>query len=164
MNHLLAHGALASGHADWSQLNHGIALSADGKRLFASSATNVYAYTYDAVTGTAGPAKDVINGMQQTGHQTRTLLIPQRNPDLLLVSRGSNANIDNETTNIGSGRSQIRVFSISQLLASSSSVPYSSNGQVLGWGLRNSVAVGEDPTTGNIVCIYPKYDDDLWTS
>lgn len=134
------------------QLNHGVAVSGDGKTLFASSSTNVYAYTYDAATGTVGQAKDVINGMQQGGyHQTRTLVVPKNNPNLLIVSRGSNDNIDAETANVGSGRSQIRIFNIDELTSSSSPVPYSSSGTVLGWGLRNSVGVGEDPSTGNIV-------------
>ncbi|TQS31811.1 hypothetical protein Golomagni_07898, partial [Golovinomyces magnicellulatus] len=130
-------------------LNHGIALSHDGKTLFASSKSNVYAYTYDAETGTVGPAKDLINGMDQTDHVTRTLLIPQHNPDLLLVSRGSNDNVDKETAEIESGRSQLRIFKIADLLASTEPVDYTA-GEVLGWGLRNSVGVAEDPTNGHI--------------
>ncbi|KAG5970014.1 hypothetical protein E4U55_001876 [Claviceps digitariae] len=87
--------------------------------------------------------------MNQTGHSARTLLVPKHNPHLLLISRGSNANIDNATVEIGSARSQIRIFRIDELLERGSPLQYS-DGQVLGWGLRNSVAVGEDPTTGYI--------------
>ncbi|KAG6008382.1 hypothetical protein E4U21_004587 [Claviceps maximensis] len=132
-----------------SSLNHGIHLSSDGKTLFASSLSDVYAYDYDAKKGTVGMAKHVITGMVQKGHSARTLLVPKHNPNLLLVTRGSNQNIDNETIDIGSARSQIRIFKIDELLKSTSPVQYS-DGDVLGWGLRNSVAVGEDPTTGYV--------------
>lgn len=131
-------------------MNHGIDLSSDGKTIFASSSTDVYAYAYDAEKGTVGSAKRIITGMAQGGHNTRTLLVPKHNSNLLLVSRGSDGNIDTDTVNIGSARSQIRIFRIDELLRSSSAVQYS-DGKVLGWGLRNSVGVGEDPTTGFIV-------------
>ncbi|KAG5918982.1 hypothetical protein E4U53_004038, partial [Claviceps sorghi] len=139
-------------------LNHGIQLSADGKILFASSLSDVYAYDYDAADGTAGSAKHVITGMAQKGHSARTLLIPKHNSHLLLVSRGSNANIDSATAEVGSARSQIRIFNIDELLKSSSAVQYS-DGQVLGWGLRNSVGVAEDPTTGYVWSVDNSIDE-----
>ncbi|KAG6111242.1 hypothetical protein E4U31_004752 [Claviceps sp. LM219 group G6] len=141
-----------------SSLNHGIQLSADGKTLFASSVNDVYAYDYDAYKGTVGAAKRIITGMKQTDHVSRTLLIPQHNPNLLLVSRGSNANIDTGTAEVGSARSQIRIFDIEKLLKSSSAVQYS-DGRVLGWGLRNSVGVAEDPTTGYIWSVENSIDE-----
>lgn len=143
--------------ANMVKLNHGIELSSDGKTLFASSSTDVYAYDYDAAKGTAGKAKNIITGMVQGGHSTRTLLIPRHNSNLLLVSRGSDGNIDKDTVEIGSGKSQIRVFKIDSLLKGSAPVKYS-DGEVLGWGLRNSVGVAEDPATGYIVsdcCLWP---------
>lgn len=88
--------------------------------------------------------------MTPDGHVTRTLFIPRNNPDLLLVSRGSNDNIDAETINITSARSQIRIFKVDEIVHGDAAVQYSSGG-VLGYGLRNSVGIGEDPTTGNIV-------------
>ncbi|PHH86458.1 hypothetical protein CDD83_10219 [Cordyceps sp. RAO-2017] len=141
------------------RLNHGLALSADGRTLFASSASDVYAYAYDAVSGTAGPARHVIGGMQQGGHATRTLLAPALHPDLLLVSRGSDGNVDPGTADVGSARSQIRVFRIAELLARRGKpVPYAA-GAVLGWGLRNSVGVAQEPTTGNIWSVENSLDD-----
>ncbi|ODA76348.1 hypothetical protein RJ55_08194 [Drechmeria coniospora] len=140
------------------KLNHGIALSADGTVLFASSSTDVYAYPYDAITGEVGSGSKVVTGMDQGGHATRTLLIPRHNPDLLLVSRGSDGNIDVETTDIGSARSQIRTFRISELLEGYGPIPYS-NGAVLGWGLRNSVGVADDPSTGNIWSVENSIDN-----
>ena len=46
-----------------SSLNHGIALSANGKKLFASSKTTVYSWDYDGTTGTVSNKKTVITGM-----------------------------------------------------------------------------------------------------
>ncbi|OAA47714.1 NHL repeat-containing protein [Metarhizium rileyi] len=134
---------------DEKTLNHGIEFSSDGKTLFASSSTDVYAYDYDAEKGTVGKARNIITGMDQGGHASRTLLIPKHNSNLLLVSRGSDENIDKDTVDIDSAKSQIRIFKIDHLLKSYSPVQYS-DGQVLGWGLRNSVGVAEDPITGNI--------------
>ncbi|POR34603.1 L-sorbosone dehydrogenase [Tolypocladium paradoxum] len=142
-----------------SSLNHGIALSADGKTIFASSSTDVYAYDYDAAEGMAGAGRKIISGMDQGGHATRTLLVPQHNPNLLVVSRGSDGNIDSGTTDIKSARSQIRTFEIDALLeGGAKAVPYAS-GAVLGWGLRNSVGVAEDPTTGYIWSVENSIDN-----
>ena len=131
-----------------SQLNHGIALSPDGKTLFASSLTNVYSWPYDAVAGTVGTKKTLIQNMKNGGHSTRTLWVARSNPDMLLVSRGSDGNIDASTAQITSGRSQIRAFSIAAL--STSPVDYTA-GEVIGWGLRNSVGMSEDVSTGGFV-------------
>ncbi|KAI2627657.1 soluble quino protein glucose dehydrogenase [Hypoxylon sp. NC1633] len=133
-----------------ASLNHGIAFSQDGTTLFVSSMAEVHAYPYDAAAGTVGAKKLVIGGMRSGGHATRTLLAPVTAPDVLLVSRGSNNNIDNETIATEAGRSIIKSFSISALLASETATDYATGGEVLGWGLRNSVGVGEDPSTGGI--------------
>ncbi|KAF3917585.1 hypothetical protein AA313_de0203947 [Arthrobotrys entomopaga] len=76
------------------------------------------------------------------GHNTRSLLVPKSNPDLLLVQWGSNANFDYSTTNINTGRSQIRGYSIKQI--STTPMAYTAGGTIFGWGLRNSVGIGED--------------------
>lgn len=139
-------GADDAGH----QLNHGIALSKDGKTLFASSSSDVYAWRYDAARSRVGRKRQLITGMKQGGHATRTLLVPELHPHLLLVSRGSDGNIDKGTLQVESARSQIRVFELDALFHARHPVQYSS-GAVLGWGLRNSVGVDQDPSTGNIV-------------
>ncbi|KAI1775919.1 soluble quino protein glucose dehydrogenase [Hypoxylon cercidicola] len=133
-----------------ASLNHGIALTQDSTTLFVSNMETVFAYPYDVEAGTVGTAKTVINGMRRGGHTTRTLLVPASAPDVLLVSHGSESNIDNATTDIATGRSVIKSFSITELLASTAATNYASGGETLGWGLRNSVGVGEDPTTGGI--------------
>ncbi|KAL7622662.1 hypothetical protein AAE478_008176 [Parahypoxylon ruwenzoriense] len=133
-----------------SSLNHGIAFSEDGKTLFVSNMANVYAYPYDAEAGTVGTKRSLIEGMRSGGHTTRTLLVPANAPDILLVSRGSDGNIDNATINTAAAKSIIKAFNISELLASETATNYATGGEILGWGLRNSVGVGEDPSTGGI--------------
>lgn len=65
------------------------------------------------------------------------------------MSRGSDGNVYAGAADVRSGRSQIRVFDLDALLAGGAPAAYTS-GAVLGWGLRNSVGVAEDPATGNI--------------
>jgi len=131
-------------------LNHGIAFSEDGKTLFTSNSTDVVSYSYDPATGATSNRKHLLTGMLQEGyHQTRTLVVPKAAPNLLLVSRGSNANRDMETREKPSGRSQIRYWDIDDFTGEP--LDYSSTGTILGWGLRNSVGVSEDPSTGGIV-------------
>jgi hypothetical protein len=86
--------------------------------------------------------------MLSGGHSTRTILTSKKNPDVLVVSVGSNGNIDTSTSQITYGRSQLRTFSIAKI--TQASVAYTA-GEVLGWGLRNSVGVTENPVTGGIV-------------
>ncbi|KAF2254542.1 glucose sorbosone dehydrogenase [Trematosphaeria pertusa] len=137
-------------------LNHGIDLSADGKTLFVSSITTVFSYPYDAAAGTVGTRKTLITGMSNGGHSTRTILTSKKNPDMLIVSVGSNANIDAATSQQSSGRSQLRIFSIEKV--SQASVAYTA-GEILGWGLRNSVGVTENPVTGGIWSVENSVDD-----
>lgn len=87
--------------------------------------------------------------MQNGGHSTRTLLASKAYPDILLVSRGSNANIDAPTTSASSGRSIIKYYKISQIMQTAADM--TRDGTVLGYGLRNSVGMGEHPYTGGIV-------------
>jgi hypothetical protein len=154
---------------DTKQLNHGIELSADGKTLYVSSLNNVDQYTYDAAAGTATNKKNLINTMRNGGgHLTRTLLIPKRFPDLLLVQRGSDGNVDTGAKQISSGRSMIRIFNLTQV--STTPVPYATGGTLFAWGLRNAVGVGENPVTGEIVCpplitiiLFPRLTSFQWS-
>lgn len=114
-----------------------------------SNLGSVFAYAYDAETGTATDRKVIIDNMTNGGHRTRTLLISKLNPDLLLVSRGSDGNIDPLAEDITSGHSTIKYFSISEILQTPAD--HARDGTLLGWGLRNNVGVGEHPITGGIV-------------
>lgn len=138
---------------DFAQLNHGLEITQDGKTIFVSSIASVFAYSYDAAAGTVGAKKAVITGMSIPGpyHLTRTLRIPKSHPDILLVQRGSDGNIDSSTVQASSGKSQVRIFNISSILATP--VAYASSGEVLGMGLRNSVGWAQHPITNHIVSI-----------
>ncbi|KAF1843864.1 soluble quino protein glucose dehydrogenase [Cucurbitaria berberidis CBS 394.84] len=127
-------------------INHGIALSPDGKKLFVSSQLYVWGWDYDGATGTVSNKKTLVQGMQQGGfHLTRTLVVPKQRPDLLLVQRGSQENFDTAAAQLETARSQIRVFKIADI--ETATVEYNT-GEVLAWGIRNTVAFGEDPQGG----------------
>ncbi|KAF2030144.1 soluble quino protein glucose dehydrogenase [Setomelanomma holmii] len=142
-----------------TQLNHGIALSQDGRTLYASSHSNVYAWTYDAQQGrVSGESRDIVEGMgDDEGHTTRTLLLSAKEPSLLLVSRGSVGNIDPQTVDVTTGVSTIKAFNISNI--TDSAYQHARDGLLLGWGLRNSVGVAEDPVTGAIYSVENSVDN-----
>lgn len=138
--------------------NHGIDLSADGKTLFVSNLQQVAMYPYDAVAGTVGAAKILVTGLGNSGpHPTRTILVSKTNPDMLIVSRGSNANVDTQSVATSAGRCMIKQFSIAA--TSQTSAVYTSGGEVLGWGLRNIVGMGENPADGGIWSVENSMDD-----
>lgn len=85
-------------------------------------------------------------------HVSRTLLLSQKVNNTLLVSRGSSENVDLVAQQLSSGHSQIRAFDIGNL-PSGRPYDYSSEGTLLGWGLRNSVGVAEHPITGGIFSV-----------
>ena len=94
--------------------------------------------------------------MSNTDHTTRTLLMSRKQPGMLVVSRGSSGNVDGLARDITSGHSQIRVFDTNHL----PSTPYDfpSQGTMIGWGLRNSVGVAEEPVTGGIYSVENSVD------
>lgn len=142
-------GCLASDKTVISQrnLNHGIVLSQDGKTLYASSATQVYAWDYDVATGNVGnSSRIVISGMDSKGHVTRTLAIPPKHPNLLIVSHGSNDNLDYDAGNIKVSRSCIKAFDLTK--APLNGYDYPTAGYHLGYGLRNGVGLVFDANGG----------------
>ncbi|KAG9234928.1 hypothetical protein BJ875DRAFT_289184 [Amylocarpus encephaloides] len=139
-------------------LNHGIELSSDGKTLYVSSLSNVDAYAYDASAGTATGKKTIINSMRNGGlHLTRTLLVSKKFPELIMVGRGSDGNIDTGAKSISTGRSMIRVFNLTEVTRNP--VAYTTGGFLLGWGLRNPVGIGENLANGDIWSIDQGEDD-----
>lgn len=141
-----------------AQLNHGIALSNDGKTLYASSDVDVFAWAYDAASGTvSGEARTVVRNMGGTGHSTRTLLMSAQAPGMLLVAKGSGENVDERALDVSSGVSQIRAFNMTNLTGAAA-YTYASQGVRLGWGLRNSVGVAEEPATGGLFSVENSVD------
>ncbi|KAK3372679.1 soluble quino protein glucose/sorbosone dehydrogenase [Podospora didyma] len=141
-----------------STSNHGVAVSADGKTIFVSNLQKVTAYPYDPVAGTVGAGKAIITNMQNNGpHPTRALMTSKFSPDTLLVAIGSAANVDTPTTAQSAGRSMIKMFSIKQI--SATPVTYNAGGEVLGWGLRNIVGMGEHPINGGVWSVENSMDD-----
>jgi glucose/arabinose dehydrogenase len=142
---VLPNGCLGSSKTVIAQrnLNHGIAISQDGKTLYASSATSVFAWRYDAATmSVSGDAVTVLVGMDSKGHVTRTLTIPPKHPNLLLVSHGSNDNFDYGAADIKTARSCIKVFDTASIPATG--YDYATGGYQMGYGLRNEVGLTFD--------------------
>jgi glucose/arabinose dehydrogenase len=133
----------------WAQLNHGIALSDDGAFLYASSVDSAWSWKYDSAAQSASDQRALIGAMSGSDHVTRTLLLSQKVNDTLIISRGSNSNIDPVAADITSGHSQIRAFNVGNLTGDQN-YTYATDGLRLGWGLRNSIGVAEHPITGGI--------------
>jgi glucose/arabinose dehydrogenase len=124
-------------------LNHAIYFSADGKTLYSSSATTVFAWDYDVATmSVSGTSRTLVTGMDSRGHVTRTLIIPPKYPNLLIVSHGSNDNFDYDSGDIKTGRSCVKAFDISK--APAEGYNYVTSGYNLGYGLRNEVGLAFD--------------------
>lgn len=142
-----------------AQINHGIALTPDGKKLFVSSLTTVWSWDYDGTTGTVSNKKEIIRNMRNGGfHPTRTLLVPKNNPEVLLVQRGSQDNVDTAAAQESTSRSMIKIFNIADIQASAKDY---STGTTLAWGLRNTVGVGEHPNGGIVRLIFTVSSDFL---
>ncbi|KAF2431154.1 soluble quino protein glucose dehydrogenase [Tothia fuscella] len=141
--------------ASQAGMNHGIDLSADGKTLFASTISVVYAFPYDAATAKAGTPKTVVSGMTSADHTSRTIWASKKVPNMILVSRGSSSNTDAGAASVSAGRSQIRAFDITK----GGAQDYTTGGKLIAYGVRNSVGVTEHPVTGGIWSVENSVDD-----
>ncbi|RXW15117.1 hypothetical protein EST38_g10738 [Candolleomyces aberdarensis] len=137
-------------------LNHG--LDVNGNRLVASSSDIAWSWDYDPNALTASNRRVLVTGMDNPGHNTRTLHISRQNPNYLIVSVGSNGNIDEASIRTDSGTAQIRVFDMSGLPADGVSYTDETYGKVMGYGLRNDVGITED-RAGNIHSIENSMDN-----
>ncbi|KAF1833300.1 hypothetical protein BDW02DRAFT_648488 [Decorospora gaudefroyi] len=123
-----------------NNLNHGIAMSVDGKTLYASASTVAYSWPYNAAAGTVGGRTTIITGMYNGGsHFTRTLAISEKYPNLLVVSHGSNSNIDTASYDPKTGRAIIKVFDLTKI--PNGGYNYPRDGWLAGYGQRNDVAL-----------------------
>ncbi|KDN71922.1 putative glucose sorbosone dehydrogenase [Colletotrichum sublineola] len=141
-----------------TRLTHGMALSEDGKTLYASSVDQVLAWAYNAEAGTinAEPAV-VIDNMANNDQTTRTLVMSKASPDWLVVSRGVDENFDMDALDATTGHAQVKAFDLSK--SGNDPLDFNTDGKLLGWGIRNAVAVAEDPATGNLWAMDNSIDD-----
>ncbi|RXG43115.1 hypothetical protein VDGE_09058 [Verticillium dahliae] len=123
-------------------LNHGISLTADGTKLYVSSMTTAFEYSYNAASQTVSGERTVVRAMNQGGHPSRTLLIPPQTPHLLVISLGSFDNLDHPTINPATGRAIVKVFDLRNV--PSGGYTFNTQGYLLGYGLRNGVALAAD--------------------
>lgn len=72
-------------------------------------------------------------------HPTRTLIIPKSHPNLLVVSSGSNENLDPGSLDLSLERGVVKVFDMNTV--PSGGYDYIIEGWQAGWGLRNAVAL-----------------------
>ncbi|KAH8650066.1 soluble quino protein glucose/sorbosone dehydrogenase [Xylariales sp. PMI_506] len=126
-----------------SSLNHGIFLSPDGTTLYASDSNATYSWAYDSSSGTVNNEFSVVvDGMAGSDHVTRTLTISPQHPNLLVISHGSNSNLDMQAANPALGRSVIKVFDLNVIPAGG--YDWASQGYLIGFGLRNDVGMDFD--------------------
>ena len=137
-----------------ANLTHGITLSGDGKTLYASSAEAVFSWPYDGASSIlSGSGRNIIaiTGTSDGDHITRTLLFASRQKNTLIVSRGSESNVDMASLDLSTGHCQIKSFAVQNI--SDIAQNFNTTGKLLGWGLRNSVGVAEHPLTGGIYSV-----------
>ncbi len=126
-----------------AQLNHGLALTPDGKTLYASSERQMWVYSYDPATMKVGDSKVAVKGMDSGVHSTRNILVVQAKPNMVLLQVGSNANFDMAAADKSTGRAIIKIFDMSKL--PESGYNYKTDGEVFGYGLRNEIGFVQDP-------------------
>jgi len=139
-----------------SSLNHGIEFSVDGKTLFASSANDAWSWSYNATDASVSNVKLLVTNMGGTTHSTRTLHVPPLHPNLLVISRGSDGNIDPSAATTASGHSQVKAFDLDNV--PSGGYDYSSDGGILAYGVRNEVGVTSD-LAGHVWGVMNSADD-----
>ncbi|KAK4211526.1 soluble quino protein glucose/sorbosone dehydrogenase [Rhypophila decipiens] len=148
---------------DEPSLNHGLAIDPNGRIIYASSAESVYRYEFNARTSSVGsnPPLVLVNKMSNNDLVTRTLLMSKKQRGTLLVSRGVPDGDELRAETLSNGLSQIRAFDLSNLTARTSTAytyNFNTEGQVLGWGLRNSVGMAEHPVTGGVFAVENSMD------
>ncbi|KAI1828386.1 soluble quino protein glucose dehydrogenase [Xylaria intraflava] len=126
-----------------TELNHGLSFTPDGKTLYASSPTQVWSWSYDAAAREASNQKTIINIDQQTDHITRTIAVSPKNPDIIVVSTGSNDNWDYAASDPSHGRAAVKAFDVTKTPADG--YTYNTDGILVAYGVRNEVALTFDP-------------------
>lgn len=141
------------------QLNHGLAISPDGETIYASNSDTVFSWPYSNITGAVtANATALVSGMGGGDQATRSVLVSQLEPDVIVVSRGSSGAVD-QARNQSSGLGQVKAFNVAELPTASGPYDFSADGTLLGWGLYNAVGLAEHPKTGGIFSMDNGQDD-----
>lgn len=82
--------------------------------------------------------------------------MPPNDPDFLLISWGSDGNVDPQARDASTGHSTIKAFNISD---TETVWDYRSEGMLVGYGLRNSVGMAQNPVTGGLFSNENNVDD-----
>ncbi|KAI1130965.1 soluble quino protein glucose/sorbosone dehydrogenase [Nemania abortiva] len=125
------------------QLNHGLAITPDGKTIYASGERSVWSWAYDPATRAVTGQKTIITGMDSGIHSTRNVMVVKAQPNMLLVQVGSNANLDMQSAQPATGRAIIKIFDTSK--APAAGFNYKTDGEVFAYGLRNEIGFVQDP-------------------
>lgn len=124
-------------------------MSQDGNTFYASSNDAAYSFDYNSSARSVSNRKIVVTNLTQPNdHVTRTLLLPRKVTGMLVVSRGSSENIDFQASELNSQLSTVKAFNLTA--SNGTAYNYITDGELLGWGLRNEVGIGEHPTSGGI--------------
>jgi glucose/arabinose dehydrogenase len=123
-------------------INHGLTITPDGTQIVVSSMTTAWRYDYDAEAQSVSNQQVIIKNIQSATHSTRTVVIPPATPNLLLVSCGSNGNLDWDSISPDVARAAVKVFDISEV--PEGGLDYLADGQLMGYGLRNEIAIVVD--------------------
>jgi hypothetical protein len=115
-------------------LNHGLAVGPDGLYLYASSPTTAWRWPYQPWVQAVGDPIVVVYGMFDGGHATRTLVLAPQDPNVLLVSHGSDGNWDYAAGTISTERAVVKAFNMS--VVPPGGFAWATGGWQMGWGLR----------------------------
>ncbi|KAF8707850.1 pyrroloquinoline quinone binding, partial [Rhizoctonia solani] len=150
-------------------LNHGIEIGPSGggsnQYLYASTSDNVLRWEYDpSSVAVVGNPVTIASNMSNSDHTTRTLILqPQSGStsQYIIVTRGSESNLDEGAAEISSGRSQIRRFALNSSLPSGAGWAWE-QGELLGWGLRNAVGIALSPDGEDLWEVENSSDNVFW--
>ncbi|CAE6424975.1 unnamed protein product [Rhizoctonia solani] len=149
-------------------LNHGIEIGPSGgnnQYLYASSSDNVFRWEYDpSSVAVVGNPVTIASNMSNSDHTTRTLILQPQSGNTsryLIITRGSESNLDEGAAQLSSGRSQIRRFALNSSLPSGTGWAWE-QGELLGWGLRNAVGIALSPDGDNLWEVENSSDNVLW--
>ncbi|GAB1527184.1 hypothetical protein RhiTH_010359 [Rhizoctonia solani] len=150
-------------------LNHGIEIGPSGggsnQYLYASTSDNVLRWEYDpSSVAVVGNPVTIASNMSNSDHTTRTLILQPQSGSTsqhIIVTRGSESNLDEGAAEISSGRSQIRRFALNSSLPSGAGWAWE-QGELLGWGLRNAVGIALSPDGEDLWEVENSSDNVFW--